>query len=84
MTDKLPHISNPLDDARRRCNDANHHIYRAGYQDTAYEVKRAIDKLNETLRLLQLIQQNYPIADPATIDTSKPPAHPSLMPEERK
>lgn len=75
-----PHISNPIDDARRRINDANHHVYRAGYQDTAYELKRAVDKLNESLKIIQQIQRDYPIANPAMIDTSIPPGDPRLAP----
>jgi len=84
MTDKLPHISNPLDEVTRRIQSAHHHVYRAGYQDTAYELKRALDKLDESRRLIEDIQAKYPIAHPDRIDTSLPPTHPSLMPEERE
>lgn len=80
MTRKTPHISNPIDEARRRINSANHHVYRAGHQDTAYELKRAIDKLNESIRLIEQIQKDYPFADPATIDTSIDCADPRLAP----
>jgi hypothetical protein len=78
---KQPHISHPLDDARRLINHANHHCYRAMHMDTAYEIKRALEQLNSARVILQRIQQDYPIASPETIDTSKRPNDPTLAPE---
>lgn len=79
---KQPHISQPLDDARRLINHANHHVYRAGHLDTAYEIKRALSQLEVATAILQRIQQDYPIASPETIDTSKRPNDPTLAPEQ--
>lgn len=75
-----PHITHPLDTARRRINDANHHVYRAGYQDTAYELKRAIDKLNHALSIIKQVQADYDFAHPSKIDTSRRPGDPELAP----
>lgn len=80
MATNLPHISNPIDEARRRINDANHHCYRAGKQDTAYELKRTVDKLTEALAIVQKMQRDYPFANPATIDTSIDCTDPRLAP----
>jgi hypothetical protein len=77
---KTPHISVPIDETRRRINAANHHVYRAGKQDTAYELKRAADKLNESLRMIEAMQRDYPLANPATIDTSIEAWDPSIAP----
>lgn len=75
-----PHISNPLDEARRRANDANHHIYRAMYQDTAYELSQAVKDLKRALKIVEEVQRDYPLADPAKIDTNIPAWDPRLAP----
>jgi hypothetical protein len=75
-----PHISNPLDNARRRANDANHHIYRAMHQDTAYELSEAVKDLKRSLKIIEEVQRDYPIADPSKIDTNIPAWDPRLAP----
>jgi hypothetical protein len=77
---KQPHITHPLEEARRLINNANHHTYRAGRMDTAYEISRAVKQLGIALQLLQEIQKTYAIADPATIDTSIAPDDPRIAP----
>lgn len=77
-----PHITNPLDDARRLINAANHNAYRAGHMDTAYEIDKALKRLHAAVAILEKIQAEYPIANPAMIDTSKRPNDPSLAPEQ--
>lgn len=81
MTTKQPHISNPLDDARRRINDANHNVYRAMHQDTAYEIKQALKRLAMAVSILEDIQREYPIANPDTINTALSPIDPRLCPD---
>ncbi len=77
---KQPHISVPLEEARRLTNNANHHIYRATRQDTAYELSRAVKQLDIALKIIREVQQAYPIADPTTIDTSISPTDPRIAP----
>lgn len=80
MTKNLPHISNPIDDARSLINNANHRAWRAGHIDTAYELDKAVMLLRAALKLLEQIQQDYDFAHPSKIDTGKPGWDPSLMP----
>lgn len=69
----MKHISYLIQDARERANAANHHIYRAGFQDTAYELNQALKDLNAAVEIVKGMQRDYPIADPKTIDTTVPP-----------
>jgi hypothetical protein len=78
------HISHPLDHARRRINAANHHVYRAGHMDTACEIQQALKDLKTATETLEQVQRDYPVANPANIDTSRPPTDPDLAPEEEQ